>query len=133
MDLVAQESKQPTLMSEKHKQILLAGNAAIAAGNNEGFLDLCSEDTEWNFIGEQTLKGKNAVREWMAKTYLEPPAVTVRNLIAEGAFLVAQGEVTMKDEGGKRTSYDYCDVWQLRDDKFVALQAYVIDPGGKTD
>ncbi len=33
-------------MSEKHKEILLEGNAALAEGNNEGFLAFCSNDTE---------------------------------------------------------------------------------------
>jgi ketosteroid isomerase-like protein len=115
-------------MSEKHKQILLAGNAAISAGNNEGFLEYCTEDTEWNFIGEQLLKGKEAVRQWMEKTYLEPPQVTVENLLAEGDFLIAQGEVTMKDESGKAITYAYCDVWKFRDDRLAALKAYVIGP-----
>lgn len=50
------------MSAEKHKAILLEGNAAIARGDNEGFLALCSDDTEWKFVGEQTLKGKEAVR-----------------------------------------------------------------------
>lgn len=114
-------------MSEKHKQILLAGNAAIAAGNNEGFLDFCSEDTDWEFMGEQRLRGKAAVRDWMAKTYLEPPEVSVENLIAEGDFLIAQGEVSMKDKDGKSTRYSYCDMWRFRGDEIVSLKAYVIE------
>ena len=113
-------------MSQKHKDLLIQGNAAIAAGNNEGFLALCTEDTEWTFIGEQTLKGREAVRQWMTKTYIEPPVVTVDHLIAEDDFLTAVGEVTMKDENGQATKYSYCDVWQFRGDEFVALKAFVI-------
>lgn len=54
------------LMSEKNKAILEKGNAAIAEGNNKGFLSLCADDTEWMFVGDKTLKGKEAVRQWMA-------------------------------------------------------------------
>lgn len=114
-------------MSEKMKQTLLAGNAGIARGNNEVFLALCSEDTDWHFIGEQRLKGKQAVREWMAKTYLEPPVVTVENLIAEGDFLVAKGIVTMKNDAGIPTGYAYCDVWKFKDDLIAGLNAFVIE------
>lgn len=113
-------------MSDKHKQLLLAGNAAIAAGNHEGFLELCTEDTDWNFIGEQRLKGKQAVRDWMEKTYVEPPVVSVENLISDGSFLVAQGDVTMKNEAGVPTKYTYCDVWEFRDELIVGLKAFVI-------
>jgi uncharacterized protein len=113
-------------MSAKNKEALLAGNAAIAAKNYEGFLDLCTDDTEWVFIGEQTLKGKEAVRRYMAETYLEPPKVTVDNLIAEGDFLTAVGEITLKDKDGKTTHYAYCDVWLFREGKMAELKAFVV-------
>jgi uncharacterized protein (TIGR02246 family) len=74
-------------MSEKNKAILEKANAAITEGNNEGFLSFCTEDTEWTFVGDKTLKGKEAVRQYMAETYIEPPKFTVANLIAEGDFV----------------------------------------------
>jgi ketosteroid isomerase-like protein len=42
-------------MSEKNKATLMKGNAAIAAGDHEGFLVHCTEDTKWVFVGDQTL------------------------------------------------------------------------------
>ena len=113
-------------MSEANKAILLKGNAAIAEGNHEGFLSLCAEDTEWTFVGDKTLKGKEAVRQWMATTYVEPPKFTVAHLIAEGDFLTVLGEITMKDEVGKPVHYSYCDVWRFHDGKIVELKAFVI-------
>lgn len=113
-------------MSETNKAILLKGNAAIAEGNNEGFLSLCADDTEWKFVGDKTLEGKEAVRQWMATTYGEPPKFIVAHLIAEGDFLTALGEITMKDEDGKEAHYSYCDIWRFRDAKIVELKAFVI-------
>lgn len=55
-------------MSEKNKAILEEGNAAIAEGNYEGFLSFCADDTEWTFVGDRTLEGKVAVRQYMAAT-----------------------------------------------------------------
>lgn len=113
-------------MSEKYKAILEKGNAAIAAGDNEGFLAFCSDDTRWTFVGDQTLKGKEAVRQYMATAYKEPPKFTITDLIAEGDFVTALGEITLKDEDGKPAHYSVCDVWRFREDKIVELRAFVI-------
>ena len=116
-------------MSEKNKAILEKGNAAITEGNHEGFLSLCSEDTLWTFVGDQTLKGREAVRQWMATNYKEPPKFTVANLISEGEYLTALGDITMNDDEGKPAVYAYCDIWRIRDGKIVELKAFVIKTG----
>ncbi|NHC37329.1 nuclear transport factor 2 family protein [Scytonema millei] len=113
-------------MSENNKAILEAANAAIALGNYEGFLSFCTDDTEWTFIGDKSLKGKVAVRQWIATTYIEPPKFMVANLIAEGDFVTALGDLTIKDEDGNATHYSYCDVWRFRGGKMVELKAFVI-------
>lgn len=118
-------------MSEKYKAILEEGNAAIAEGDNEGFLSFCADDTEWTFVGDKTLKGKEAVRQYMATAYIEPPKFTVDNTITEGDFLTVLGDITLKDEDGKATLYSYCDVWRFRGDKIVELRAFVIKTEAK--
>jgi uncharacterized protein len=113
-------------MLENNKAILEEANTAIAKGNYEGFLSFCTHDTEWTFVGDQTLKGKEAVRQYMAKTYVEPPKFNISDLIAEGNFVTALGEITLKDEDGKETHYSVCDVWRFRDGKMAELRAFVI-------
>ncbi|OQP59033.1 nuclear transport factor 2 family protein [Niastella populi] len=113
-------------MAENNKKILEMANAAITKGDNEGFLACCTDDTEWTFIGDKTLKGKDAVRRYMATAYKEPPKFMVANLIAEGDFVTALGNITMKDEDGRETQYEYCDVWRFRDGKMAELKAFVI-------
>jgi ketosteroid isomerase-like protein len=108
------------------KAILEEANAAITEGDNEKFLSFCTEDTEWTFVGDKTLQGKDAVRQYMEKAYLEPPKFIVENLIAEGDFLTALGKISMKDEDGKMVDYSYCDVWRFRDGKMAELKAFVI-------
>ena len=111
---------------ENNKAILKKANAAITAGDYEGFLSFCTEDTEWNFVGDKILRGKEAVRQWMKITYTEPPKFIVENLIAEGDFLTAIGKITLKDEHGKMTDYAYCDVWRFREGKMAQLSAFVL-------
>lgn len=114
-------------MSENNKAILERANAAITIGDNEGFLSHCTEDTEWVFIGDKVLRGKDAVRSYMAKAYEEPPRFIVENIIAEGEFVTAIGSITMKNEQGKVIDYSYCDIWRFRDGRMAELKAFVIE------
>lgn len=113
-------------MSNENKAILTRANAEVARGNHEGFLAHCTEDVVWEFVGEQTLKGKAAVRRYMDETYLHPPRFTVSHQIAEGDFLTVLGDITLKDKGGRDVTYAYCDVWRLRDGKLAELRAFVV-------
>jgi len=103
-----------------NKSILLTANALISQGNYEGFLDYCTNDTQWNFIGEQILSGKEAVRNYMKNAYKEPPQFELETTISEQDYVTAIGKITMKDENGKPTDYSYCDVWQFRNGKMAA-------------
>lgn len=116
-------------MNLNNKEILQKANEAVTKGDNEGFLSFCTDDTEWTFVGDKTLQGKQAVREYMGKAYLEPPKFMVEHLIAEGEFVTATGEISMKDKDGKTIVYAYCDVWKFRDGKMAALKAFVIESG----
>jgi ketosteroid isomerase-like protein len=115
-------------MSENHKQVLQAANAAISKRDFEGFLQHCTEHTQWHFIGDRTLSGKDMVREWMAETYQDPPDFEVKHLISEGDWLTALGEITSKDDEGNEVVYAYCDVWRFEGNKLAELRAFVVRP-----
>ena len=121
-------------MADTNKTILEKANAAIIKGDNEGFLFFCTDDTEWNFIGDKTLRGKPAVREWMSIAYKEPPRFKVEKLIEEEDFVIAIGDILVKDEGegGEGVWYKYCDVWRFRGGKIAELKAFVIKPADGT-
>lgn len=120
-------------MSETHKEVLEQANEAISRGDYEGFLAFCTEDTEWTFVGDRTLRGKEAVRRWMAQTYMEPPVFNVHRMIAEGDFVTALGEITLKDEDGKASHHSYCDVWRFDGGRMAELHAFVIETGPPAD
>ena len=111
---------------ENHKTVLTRANAAIMNGDYEGFLTFCTDNTEWTFVGDKTIRGKEGVRQWMADTYLEPPKFVVENLIAEGDFVTAIGKIKMKGDEGNLENYAYCDVWRFVDGKMAGLTAFVI-------
>lgn len=114
-------------MSATNKEILETANAAISRGDFEGFLKHCTEDTEWTFLGDRTLRGKEAVRQWMAVTYREPPTFEVEYMIADGDRLAAVGEITLADENGKKGRHSYCDLWRFRGGLMAELRAFVVE------
>jgi ketosteroid isomerase-like protein len=113
-------------MSDAHKLTLEKANAAILKRDFEGFLKFCTEDTEWTFEGDKTLKGKEAVRQWMPTAYVEAPDFRVHHMIADGEFLAALGEIMVKDDQGQAVRHSYCDVWRFRDGLMAELRAFVI-------
>ncbi len=114
-------------MLESNKAVLERANGAVVKGDYEGFLAHCTEDVEWAFVGDRTLKGKEAVRQYMKATYIEPPSFRVDHLIAEGDFVTALGDIDLTDETGRLVHYAYCDVWRLRDGKLAELKAFVVE------
>lgn len=112
---------------ESNKEILIKANKAIVNGDNEGFLAFCTEDTQWKFVGDKILQGKEAVRQWMTENYTEPPKFNVSNIIEENNFVVALGTITSKDENGKTIHSLYSDVWRFHNSKMAELNAFVIE------
>jgi uncharacterized protein len=114
-------------MSVNQKAIVAKVNAAFAEGSTEGFLVFCAEDVAWTMVGDTTVQGKDAIRQWMASMGpMEPPQLTVHNVIAEGDFVTAYGDMTMQDKDGKLVPYAYCDIYRFRGDTIVELRAFVI-------
>lgn len=115
-------------MATMHKKILEQANAAVVQGDHEAFLAFCTEDTVWTFLGDRTLRGKEAVRQWMAESYkAAPPRLKVHRMMEEGDFLTALGEIVLTDAAGKQTQHAYCDVWRMRGGKLAALHAFVVE------
>jgi ketosteroid isomerase-like protein len=113
-------------MDWNNKAILEMANAAITEGDHEGFLSFCSDDIKWTFVGDKILRGKEEVRQYMSTVYTEPPKFMVEYLIAEGDFVTALGNISMKNDDGEMIDYSYCDVWRFRNGKMIALKAFVI-------
>jgi ketosteroid isomerase-like protein len=114
-------------MHTNNKQTLIDANQAVTRGDNEGFLAHCTEDVIWEFVGDRTITGKDAVRAYMHQVYIEPPLFDVEHIIAEGDLVTAMGTISMKNSSGQLIKYAYCDVWRFSSGKMAALKAFVIE------
>ena len=120
-------------MSAKNKEIVEKVNASFAEGSAEGFLSCCADNVTWTIVGTRTVKGKDAIREWLSSIDTEPPKFTVDNIIAEGNFVTAYGDMTLKEKDGKTVPYAYCDIYRFRDGKIVELNSFLINTEAKAE
>jgi ketosteroid isomerase-like protein len=104
-------------------------NAAFEKGDVEGFLACCADEVVWAMVGDKTVKGKKAIREWMGSMAMEPPRFTVDAVIGDGEFATAFGDMKMKEKDGSIGQYAYCDVYRFEGDKIAELRSYVIKTG----
>lgn len=118
-------------MSAENKRIVEKVNASFDEGNVEGFLSYCADNVVWTIIGEKTVAGKDPIRQWMASMDMETPQFTVKNVIAEGDFVTAYGDMKMKDKTGKIVPYSYCDIYRFRSGKIVELNSFVVKTEAK--
>lgn len=115
-------------MSNEYKEIVEKVNDAFSTGNTAAFVDLCADDVQWTIVGDQTLRGKEALREFMKSMEgHEPPKFSVDTLIAEGDSVMATGGMTMKEEPGCEGTYGYCDIYRFNGDAQIAeLRTFVV-------
>jgi uncharacterized protein len=120
-------------MSSKNKEVIDRVNDAFKKNDIEGFLSYCTDEVSWTMVGEKSVKGKDAIRQWMGSMPAEPPQFTVAQVIAEGDFVTAFGDMTMKDKDGSLTPYSYCDIYRFRGDKIAELRSYVVKTQVQTE
>lgn len=112
-------------MSTTHKDVIERINAAFARNDLEGFLVFCTDDFVWTMVGEAPLEGKDAIRQWMANSPPQAPVFSVDTLVVEGDVVVAQGDMTMTEDGAP-VAYSYCDVWRFRGRQAAELKSFVM-------
>jgi ketosteroid isomerase-like protein len=115
-------------MSVEYKKIVEKVNDAFSTGNTGAFLDLCADDIQWTIVGDQTVSGKEALREFLKSMEgHEPPKLSVETLIAEGDSVMATGGMTMEEEPGCEGAYGYCDIYRFNGNGQIAeLRTFVV-------
>lgn len=113
-------------MNTDNKEILKRANEAVSTGDYEKFLSFCADDSIWTFVGDQILKGKDAIRKYLIGAYLEPPRFEVEDMVSERDLLTVIGKISLKQEDSSWSDFQYCDVWRFKNGKMIELKAFVI-------
>ena len=114
-------------MSADRKAIIEQVNAAFAENNLEKVLSFCTDDFIWTMVGEATVKGKDAIRKWIASMNVQPPRLMIQQIVAEGDTVITHGGMMMKSgQDAVAHSYAFCDIYRFTGDKVAELTAFVI-------
>ena len=114
-------------MAENRKRIIHGINEGFAENNLEKVLAFCTDDISWTMVGDTTVKGKDAIRKWMASMNPEPPQLTIQQTVGEGDFVIARGDMVMREKkSGSAIPYTFCDIYRFEGDKVAELTAFVI-------
>jgi uncharacterized protein len=113
-------------MSAKHKEIIEKVNDGFEKNNAEIFLELCTDDVQWQMAGDQPKKGKTSIREWISSMgHMGPPKINTTAIISEGDSAACYGDMTMKEKGEDK-SYSFCDIYRFSGDKIVELRSFAV-------
>lgn len=114
-------------MSDKYTQIVEQVNDAFANNNFEAFLALCADDVVWSIVGDQDVRGKDGLREFMKQMEgMETPVFTIDRIIAGDDSAAAYGGMEMKEKDGCAGLYEYCDIYRFAGEKIKELRSFVI-------
>jgi len=73
------------------------------------------------------VRGKDAIRKWMASMNPQPPQFTIQQTVAEGDFVITRGDMMMQEKkNGPSIPYTFCDIYRFVGDKVAELTAFVI-------
>lgn len=117
----------------QEKQRIIEVMTALAEGNDQPFLDAMHRDIRWIWMGSgdlsRTFDGKEAVLNelWQSvKTDIAQPFRVKANLIlAEGAYVVVEGQGHNKTPSGKEYNNRYCWIMKMVEGKIVELREYM--------
>jgi uncharacterized protein len=113
-------------MAANRKEIVERINEAFAENNLEKVLAFCTDDLTWTMVGDTTVRGKNAIREWMASMNPQAPEFTIQHTVAEGDFVITRGDMMMPEKNGPWIPYTFCDIYRFRGDRVSELTAFVM-------
>ncbi len=123
-------------MTANRKEIVQRINEAFARNNLEAVLSQCTDDFTWIMLGDRTVRGKDAIRTWMASMNPEPPQFTVRQTVAEGDVVMTRGDMQMQEQkNGPSIPYAFCDIYRFEGNEVAELTTFAIrtDKAGEGD
>ena len=93
--------------------------------DSDGLLDLMTDDFEWDMVGEQTVKGKEQVRQMFEKTEgSEMISCTKELKMLDGNNAGCNGIVKMKNAKGEISEMYYCDLYVFENGLLKKMVTY---------
>lgn len=98
----------------------------FAKGNLESSATYLSDDVIWNILGNAPIVGKEKVLEVSKMLQLESfPTITIKNIVAQGDYVVIESKGEAKTKKGKPYNQTYCDVFRFEEGKLQEISTYL--------
>ena len=98
----------------------------FAKGNLEFSAIYLAEDIKWNILGSSPIIGKEQVIEVSKMSQLESfPVITIKNILAEGNYVVLESTGEAKTKSGKPYNQSYCEVFYFKNEKLQEITTYL--------
>jgi uncharacterized protein len=113
-------------MKTENNQLLIKISEAFAKGNLEFAGAYLADDIQWNILGANPINGKEAVLEVSKMLQLQSfPVITIKNIVAEGDFVVIESTGKATTKSGKPYNQSYCDIFKFKEEKLIAITTYL--------
>jgi hypothetical protein len=103
---------------------------AFSGGNFEIAYPFLTDDTQWQIIGEKTLKGKDNIIKFCDQTAKYFSEVTtdfqMSNLVVGDDSVAIDGTATFLNKENKKTFISSCDVYRFDNGELVQINSYCI-------
>ncbi len=113
-------------MKTENNQLLIKISEEFARGNLEFAGLYIADNIQWNILGENTIIGKAEVLEVSKMLQLESfPVITIKNVIADGDFVVIESTGKATTKNGKPYNQSYCDVFKFKEERLIEVTTYL--------
>ncbi len=98
----------------------------FAKGNLEFSATYLADDIKWNILGDSPIIGKEQVLEVSKMLQLESfPVITIKNIVAEGEYVVIESTGKATTKNGKPYNQTYCDFFKFNEGKLIEITTYL--------
>jgi ketosteroid isomerase-like protein len=110
-----------------NKEIIREVIKGFIAFDIEAILKHVADDVQWFIPGEPSVTGKEAFAREVSKSFNGRLEIKTTTEIADGDYVVIEGEVESSPENGTKIKADFCDIFRLENGKIKELRFYVIE------
>ena len=113
-------------MNTKNNQLFIKISKEFAKGNLEFVEAYLANDIKWNILGDSPITGIQQVLEVSKMQQLESfPVITIKNIVAEGDYVVVESSGEAKTKNGNPYNQTYCDVFRFTEGKIQEITTYL--------
>ncbi|MEJ7681863.1 MAG: nuclear transport factor 2 family protein [Segetibacter sp.] len=101
----------------------------FSKGNFEFCYNHFTDDIQWNIVGADIIKGKDAVIAYCDKmlTEMDGSKLNNTNYIGDNGFIAVQGYCNYIKENSEPGKLEYCDVYRFDGEKLQEITSYCIE------